>query len=268
MSDLLRDRLDAFGKDLFDSADLDAPPPGSVDALLGTLGLGAGVATTVATTKAASIPVAKVAVTTAATASKAALVAKLVVVGVVASGLMAIGMAARHSSPVNTPAPPVVQPAPPVPVLTTHAMNELASPVRDEAVTPSDLPAAPIAPTPLERPRSLPKRVTTHAAPAAAPAASAAPPALGDQVALVDAARAALREGDAANALATTRRFAQQFGSDAALYPEAMLVALQAHLARGDEDAARKVEEELRAGHPSSPAARRAGELLQSFRGR
>jgi hypothetical protein len=86
---------------------------------------------------------------------------------------------------------------------------------------------------------------------------------LSDQVALVDEARRHLAGGDPSAALAATRSFEERFGASATLHPEAMLVAVQAHLASGDEAAAERAAAALAKAHPTSAATRRAAEILR-----
>jgi hypothetical protein len=102
--------------------------------------------------------------------------------------------------------------------------------------------------------------------PAPASADEAVPPptasSLGAQIALIDAARADMRSGDARGALAKVRAFELRYGTAAPLAPEAMLVRVQAHLATGDRRLAEATADALRRAHPSSSAARRATNLV------
>ncbi len=102
--------------------------------------------------------------------------------------------------------------------------------------------------------------------PAPASTDEAVPPptasSLGAQIALIDAARADMRSGDARSALAKVRAFELRYGTAAPLVPEAMLVRVQAHLAMGDRSLAEATADALLRAHPSSSAARRATNLV------
>ncbi|OJY26664.1 MAG: hypothetical protein BGO98_06505 [Myxococcales bacterium 68-20] len=102
--------------------------------------------------------------------------------------------------------------------------------------------------------------------PAPASADEAVPPptasSLGAQIALIDAARADMRSGDARGALAKVRAFELRYGTAASLAPEAMLVRVQAHLAMGNRGLAEATADALLRAHPSSSAARRATNLV------
>ena len=230
--ELLRDRLDGFGKSLFDAADVDAPKSGSADKLLVALGIGAAV-TAVATPAAAAPAAAAAKGTTVATMTKLA-----VVLALASGGAVAVHEAAKHRE-----APVVVATlattSPPPAIATTAKAKATAS----ESITPVALPDAP--PEPAKSTASAPRA-----------------PALSEQVALLDDARSQLASGDATSALATTRRFEQRFGRNATLYPEAMLVAVQANLARGDRDAARSIAQSLEKTHPHTPATSKVRELV------
>ena len=125
---------------------------------------------------------------------------------------------------------------------------------------------------PLEDRALAPKSVTAEeelpasVRPAPASTDEAVPPptasSLRAELALIDAARADLRSGDARGALEKVRAFELRYGTAAPLAPEAMPVRVQAHLAMGDRWLAEATAGALLRAHPSSSAARRATNLV------
>lgn len=208
-------------------ARLDGPRAGSLELLLVALGIGAGV--TAIPAPAAAAPSATTAAATG-TATKIAIVAAIAI-GVVAGAVIADRLLAK-------PTPTVVA----------------------RAAVSSEVPASPTSATPVTTPDALPDAPPAKKAEAAKEAARVAT--LSEQVELVDAARTELAAGKADAALVTTRTFDQKFGAGAALHPEMMLVAVQAHLARGDAEAAQRTAASLEKQHPASAAAQRAAELV------
>jgi hypothetical protein len=237
--ELLRDQLDGFGKSLFDAGDLDAPKDGSAEKLLVALGIGTAITAASATAAAATTTAASAAPAAASGGGVIAMATKIAILAVVTTG-----GAVAVDRMIEKPTPIIVAPA------TTPSAAAVSAPIAHPtsvaATTPEALPdALPDAPAAMKK-----------------PAASAPALTLTEQVELVDAARAELAAGNADGALAATRRFEQKLGAAAALHPEVMLVAVQAHLARGDAASARRVETALRKQHPTSAAARRAAELV------
>jgi hypothetical protein len=89
------------------------------------------------------------------------------------------------------------------------------------------------------------------------------PDPLGAEIAALDAARAALRAHQPANALAALDSYAQRFPRGM-LMPEASVVRIEALIARGDRGQAGQLGRAFLAAHPASPLAVRVRAMLDS----
>ncbi len=149
--------------------------------------------------------------------------------------------------------------------------NQRARAAASVAVAPSDERAASSKPTVapvLEQPAEV--RVKPRPA-AASPVARPAEPAaeapidadkLAEQVKVVDRARAALAQGRPAETLAILNDYESRF-SERQLGPEALYLRVEALLATGQREAARKVAERLLALAPQGPHSARARLILE-----
>ena len=129
---------------------------------------------------------------------------------------------------------------------------------------PSD-PAAP-----LTKPRTAPKDPTVTDPPTPAPTGRfdhAAPPPpkapkLTDEVAELDRAKRALRDGRSAEALAALKRYRKKF-SNGVMTAEATVMRIEALLKRGDRERARAVGRQFLAKHPNSVHADKVRSLTR-----
>lgn len=175
-----------------------------------------------------------------------ATITKLTAAGV-AGGLLTFGVLGQvmepppePSSPPSESAPPrVVQRVeitPPTPVISDEATVEVAEEVK------------PI-------PRVVPRKGIAPSEPE--------PSALEREVAMIDAARAAVAQGEGSRALTILADHSRQFPKGR-LVPEAEYLRMQARSASGDAKGARNAARELLERHPSGPHSARARELLES----
>lgn len=211
----------------------DGPSPGSRQKALIALGL-AGSATVVTTAATATAG--------AALAESAGTVALLKWVGAgVLAGLLTIGgVYLDGGAPTPSPSPPP-RPQVQAPAETSHG---------GAATAPVDpAPVLPVAP--VEAPSaSAPARTSPVASGSTArPMAS-----LADEVAALDAARVALRAGDASGALRALDDCDRRFAGGM-LGPEAMVLRIDALALRGDHASAKRLGEAFLAAHPRSPLA-------------
>jgi hypothetical protein len=134
--------------------------------------------------------------------------------------------------------------------------------------------AAPSAWTPPSRGASLepvPRAVAAVPAPRAVEAihesaeAHETAPALAGEVAVIDEARADLRRGDPASALATLNAYVSRFAIRH-FEPEALYLRMEALGRQGDDEGRRKVAERLLAEFPGAPQAARARAVLEPRR--
>lgn len=113
---------------------------------------------------------------------------------------------------------------------------------------------------------------TARASIAAQPAPASPPPpatvqaavagcALGDEVALLDVARAAVRASTSAQAFAALARY-ETACPNGALALEANVLRVEAHAANGDDATAEKLARALVASHPSSPYEARVRKFI------
>lgn len=206
------------------SASLDGPSPSARLAAQAALGIGAGAAASLAAGTASG---ATAAAATTATA-KSALVATLVKIGVAVvavSGAMVVAAPfakealRENSAPVSAAA--LVQPSQPKDVAPAPVANDTgrAAPI-DDAVSIDSLPLA--------RPDPKPAAAKSPRA--------AASTRLGEEVVLIEAARAKIAAGDSAAALAALDEYARAFGSGA-LAPEAAALRKLAKSIATDQNA-------------------------------
>lgn len=160
--------------------------------------------------------------------------------------------------------------------ISAEARSPAKSPARaPEAASPSSLPAQPSeprqAPAPSVEPSPHEALPHTPATPAKRPRAQSAAPAttapvqsaprmpLADQLALLKQARALLRSGQSAEAIAVLDRYGAQGGTD--LRDEALLLRIEALAAQGQSAAAAELARHFASKHPDSPLAERARRL-------
>ena len=164
-------------------------------------------------------------------------------IGLAAIGLSALGVVGYAAlSPSQTPpkAPVAVTVAPALP-----SAVETASASTEDAIPVDDLPSAP------------PPIVTAAARPPAAPTASeASPSTLRDELARLQAARRALRAGDATGALSELAAYRQSFPNGTLRAEEAAL-RIDAEVAAGDTASAKADAARFATNFPTSPEASR-----------
>ena len=140
------------------------------------------------------------------------------------------------------------------PTRVPHAAPPAVTAPKDP-VPARQLPAPP--PAPADTPAPSPAAAT-----AAAPRARAVTAAgdLGDQVALIDSARAAVSDGAGARALEILRRYQERYPAGS-FRPEAAAIKIEALMKLGRESEARALAERFVAEHRGSLLARRVAEV-------
>jgi TolA-binding protein len=131
----------------------------------------------------------------------------------------------------------------------TTAAAGAPAPVRDldvPAAANAEVPAA-VAPAPESKP--------------AAPSQGAQAPTLSDEVAALQAARAALAERDASGAITALDHYKSRFPSGR-LAQEATVLRIEALMQRGDHAAASTLADRFEASHPHSPYADRIRSII------
>jgi hypothetical protein len=164
--------------------------------------------------------------------------------GMGVAGVLALAVVRGISGP--SPAPhPTAQAAPPAAPAAAPPAPAAPAPT-ETTVSVYDLPAAP--------------QATHTRAPSAPPATSAAQDRSGDgmdaELALLRTARAALHAGDAAGALDAIARYEAEFPKGS-LRPEAAALAINAEIAAGRPNDARRRADAFLAQYPDSPLAPR-----------
>jgi hypothetical protein len=159
--------------------------------------------------------------------------------------------AAPRSPPREIEPAPVVQP--PEAVATEAA--EPAPPVVTRAPSP------PRAPLPQAPAKAAPAPADGSTAPAQVPSPVPRSNPLGDEIAALDVARAALRTHRPADALVALDAYENRF-IVGALRPEAVVVRIEALLALGRQEQARQLAHDFLAAHPESPLAARVRSML------
>ena len=260
--------------DLLRSASDDAPPPSTRHALALALGIPTAaplLPPTAAATPAAAAPTAA-APTAAAAVGGAKVAVPLVVKAVAAIGLLVGGGAVvvkatstSTTAPMASPMPrPTPTPPPPPRAVEAVAPAPVVAPVAPAPAPREPAPSA-IKPAATSAPHSPSRAVTPPPAEptAAADDAPSAPPrsTLADEVALIDAAVAAVRRHDPAAALATLDRYAQQFPGGV-MAQEASVARIQAMVAAGDVEGAHRLGNQFLAAHAGSPLAQRVRALI------
>jgi hypothetical protein len=121
----------------------------------------------------------------------------------------------------------------------------------------AEVPHAPVAVVPEARVQKIRRR------PAPAPAVVPAPASdLRDQIALIDAARAAVKAGASDRALALLRRYETSY-RDGAFQPEALALRIEALDQDGRHAEARALARDFLARYPRSPVADRVARVVQ-----
>lgn len=170
---------------------------------------------------------------------------------VVAMATIALGVGiTRGVFRAESPAPTVVAPALTAsPPEAPPALAEPASPKEDVALRPSDLPNAA---TPTSQVPSALRARPAQPAPSAS---------IERELELLDAVKAKLRAGDAAEASSTLDVYDSEF-REGTLRPEATVLRVRTLLARGDRPAAEKVGADFLAKHSTGVHAKRIRALL------
>lgn len=263
---LTDDQLGAAGRALLDSAADDAPRSGSRERLLLRLGVATSVlgaaavanATTLAKTAGGAATGAAAALPAASTVTAAAGSASSLASAGATSGIVAKWVAVGALAGAVTTGTATVFIPPP------HAASSAAT--IEGAATPH--PAAAAERTPVSTRRTMAAdqvevsepevpEPTSAAKPARPAAASAAERTrIAEEIAMLDAARNALRTGDPAGARRLLERYRTEFGS-ATLDPEAMVLTIDALDAQGHHAAASAVAKRYLKQHPRSPHADR-----------
>ena len=163
-----------------------------------------------------------------------------------AGGLLLVGRALRGN---HADAPP--------PEVSVQASEPPARVAVESAPERPSIPSAEAAP-PKASVRTSPTR-RSPTPPAVAP--SAASGSLGDEIALLDAARRALRAGDARLALSALHRHQAEFPRGL-LGQEATLLRIEALVRAGNRPAAEALARQFLARQPNSPHAKRIESLL------
>jgi len=221
-----------------------------------------------------------------AAAPKATALGLAVVKWVVAGSLVAVGAVAvaPHVLSRSAPASPAASGSTPAvpPGATPDPRGRPPWAVAASAPSPVDGPVA-LAPPPLPVPDLASPAPVARAVPASmipspvaaalvSPSESEPPPArslgeahasraLGDQVASIDRARAALAAGDAREAVAQTDDYEARF-PHGSLLQEATVLRVEALLRLGDRSRAHEVGERFLAAYPTSPHAARVRQML------
>jgi hypothetical protein len=262
---ILRDDPTDAERELLDSARMDVPPAASRGRTLAALGL-ALAATTTASAGAA------------ATSGAVAIgVVKWVVLSAI-GGAIALGTVEGLSPPAHRADPafaapavrarlanelrllrPPIAPAPSAPPVSSAEPVE-QPPAVEEPATVEQPPAveasAPIASLDPPPPEAPP-------APALRPVATPPPVALAAELSRLDEARRAIASGDASKSLELLDSFDREVAHPA-LGPEASLIRIEALIALGRVDGARRIGERLLSAQPNGAYSQRVRSLLES----
>lgn len=241
MSDAFRDELGEFGRGLLEAGETERPSTASRDALLAAL---------------VAAPAATLGAPAAAKAFPLHAASKWLVGGALAVTFVAGVWVGSHADP-NRVAPSLAQEAPlplvreaPVVAIPVH----LEAPAAPQVVSYTYSPRAESTATsmPNDEPPTAPE-----------PSVAPVPPTLAEEIAAIDAARAAVNTHRLDEARAALSHYEARYGRTGTLRPEAKLVTVQMHLAGGERETAAAVAESLAQAYPSSVAAHRAMRLLQ-----
>jgi hypothetical protein len=285
MSDthLLPSELDDFDRALLGSAEADAPASGAVARAAVALGVAAAVAP-VATAAAASAVTAAAGRTAVLSFSKWTVIGALGVAGA-GTGTIAYLTSAQNSPPPavatrpasNADARRVTPPSAPVAALPL-APAVVPPPVDDETPVAPGIVTAPAAPRAVAAPPASPVSPSTNAVPekpaaapavaapaAASPAAAAAsgvaPVSIAEEVALVDRARHALRQGRAGEAFDTLSLYQSRW-PNGVLATEVRVLRVETLLRLGQRASAQSDARAFIAVQPNSRYAARLRELF------
>ena len=166
-----------------------------------------------------------------------------------AGGLLLVGQAWRRNQAALPPPEVSVQAPEPAKVPARAAVESTPEP-------PSVPSAEAVVPKASVRSSPTPRSVAPPAAPPSAPSGS-----LADEIALLDAARRALRSGDARLALGELDRHQAEFPRGL-LGQEATLLRIEALVRSGNRPAAEALARQFLARQPNSPHAKRIESLL------
>ena len=142
-----------------------------------------------------------------------------------------------------------------------QAPVKAAPPVAAPAITPpvAEAPRAPsVVAVPVARVEKIRRRPIAAAAPVAAPASD-----LRDQIALIDAARAAVKTGSSERALVLLRRYDASYPGGA-FEPESLALRIEALEQDGRHAEARTLARDFLARYPRSPVADRIARVVQN----
>lgn len=272
LTPLIESSSSARGRELLRAARADGPRPGSSQRTLVALGVAAGTSAAAASAAASSAQVGMGKAAGMASASLPTLAAKWLLVGTL--GGLALASGAQLVMPEATPSArptrgaegshvPVSERARPTvtPRLVPTAEAVAAAPAANAE------PALGVLRTP-DRQASAPARLSASLNGALQPPTAPSQATfdtpehkLLHDVALLDAARRALRSGDAGSALSELDRYAQARLTHT-LDQEAQLLRIDALLASGQRDMARKLASQYLALHPSDAHSARLRALL------
>ena len=243
---MLHDDGDDLGASLLRSARKDGPSPHARRKTMIALGLATGVGATVTavtTTGAAS---------TLAKSSASVALMKWIGAGVI-GGLVTVGAVAVVQSPKEPPAK--TEAVANAPIAAPPGAAAQRSPSVVASAAPSD--EAPKPSVVAEAPKPAPE------APKPSPEAPkpAEKPSLADEVAALDAAREALRSGNASQALRALDDHDRRFRGGM-LGMEATVMRIEALVVRGDRATAARIGRAFLDAHPRSPHAPRVRSLL------
>jgi hypothetical protein len=229
----------------------DAPSPEVRRRVSAALGLGAGLAVTTATTSALGA-------SKGATAGISLGLTKWIAVAAV-TGLTAAGTAVylQSSAPTHD-ASGVAPTTTTVAVAPARTSRPLPS-AAELAPQPSATPSAATAAT-MDEPPAVPSAVpSVHVSAAVAPSA----PSLGDELHVLDDARAALGAGDNARAMALLDRHDHEFAHPA-LAPEAMALRIEVYARRGDHAGASRLASQFLRVYGNRPEAQHVRSILDA----
>jgi len=242
---LLDGDADEFESELLRSVEHDSMSPGSRRRILAALSVGGAIVTTSAVAGSSALG-GQIGFFEGVSAVALKWIGICSVVGLVPTGVW-VAHSHRALAPSNGPAPSsaVMGVGPPV----AKATND------GSEAKPSSAPA-----------RAAPVRAVAPRDPKATPRvgpspASGSPASLGDEVAALQAARAALANQDSNGALGALDRYKARFPSGR-LAPEAKVLRIEALVRRGDRSQASALANQFESSSPESPYAERIDSML------
>ncbi len=244
---------DAFARTLLKAASIDREPDDGAARALVALGL-VGAAAALDVGRSATGAAGK-----ASSAATASVGAKLGVLALLAAGGIAAAIASSSPPKTSLIGPSAAGGAPATAVPSIAASDVLPASPQEAAIPVDELPPAAALSTasaPAHAPRSGRRPVDAR------PSVVASRGGVGDEIALIDRARAAIADGDTANAAKELDTYDERFG-DGSLVLEAMLARIELHLARSEDARARELCERFLRDHPNTAYDRRVRALLR-----